>query len=61
MEAESTSHYFLRFRFSDALRATLLKDIGNIDYDLLTLTDENLTNILLYGNQIYNDKTNEII
>ena len=38
-----------------------MNDLRNIDSDLLTLRDENLTNILLYGNQIYNDKTNQMI
>ena len=36
-------------------------DLRNIDSDLPTLRDENLTNILLYGNQKYDDKTNQII
>ena len=35
--------------------------LRNIDSDLPTLKDENLTNILLYGNQIYDDQTNQII
>ena len=38
-----------------------MNDSRNIDSDLPTLRDENLTNILLYGNQIYGDKTNQII
>ena len=38
-----------------------MNDLRNIDSDLPTLRDENLTNILLYGNQIYDDKTNQII
>ena len=54
-------NYFLRCHFFDALRATLTNDLRNIDSDLLTLRDKNLTNILLYGNQIYDDKTNQII
>ena len=33
----------------------------NIDSDLPTLRNENLTNILLYGNQKYYDKTNQVI
>ena len=61
IEVESTSHYFLRCHFFDALRATLMNDLRNIDSDLPTLRDENLTNILLYGNQIYDDKINQII
>ena len=60
IEVESTSHFFRRCHFFDALRATLMNDLRNIDGDLPTLSDENLTNILLYGNQIYDDKTNEI-
>ena len=35
--------------------------LRNIDSDLPILRDENLTNILLYGNQIYDDKINQII
>ena len=38
-----------------------MNDLWNIDSDLPTDRDENLTNILLYGNQIYDDKTNQII
>ena len=38
-----------------------MNNLRNIDSDLPTLRDENLTNILLYGNQIYDDKTNQII
>ena len=38
-----------------------MNDLRNIDIDLPTLRDENLTNILLYRNQIYDDKINQII
>ena len=61
IEAESTSHYFLRCHFFDALRATLMNDLKNINSDLPILRDENFTNILLYGNQKFDDKTNQII
>ena len=61
LEVETTSHYFLHCHFFDALRATLMNDLSNIESDLLTLRDENLTNILLYRNQIYDDKANQII
>ena len=37
-----------------------MNDLRNTDSDLLTLKDENLTNILLYENQIYDNKTNQI-
>ena len=61
IEAESTSHYFMRCHFFDALWATLMYDLRNIDGDLCTLRDENLTNTLLYGNQTHDGKTNQTI
>ena len=61
IEVESTSHYFFHSHFFDASRATLMNDLRNIDSDLPTLRDENLTNIVLYGNQIYDEKTNQLI
>ena len=61
IEAESYSHYFLRCDFFDALRDTIINNLRIIDNNLLTVRDENLTNVLLYGNQIYGDKTNQII
>ena len=38
-----------------------MNDLSNIDSDLPTLRDENITNILLYSNQIYDDKTSQLI
>ena len=38
----------------------LLNDYTTIDSDLPTSRNENLTNILLYGNQIYDDEINQI-
>ena len=38
-----------------------MNDLRNIDSDLPTLSDENLANILLYGNQIYDGKSDQII
>ena len=46
VEAESTSHYFLRCHFFDALWARVMNDLGNIDSDRPTLRDENLANNL---------------
>ena len=50
----------MRRKFSVSLKK-LKNDLRNIDSDLPTLSDENLANILLYGNQIYDDKTDQII
>ena len=60
IEVESTSHYFLRCHFVDTLRATLMNDLRNIDNNLRAFRNENITNNLLYGNQIYDDKTNQL-
>ena len=60
-EAEFTSHYFLCCHFFNALQATLTHDLRNIDSNFPTLTDGNSTDILLYGNQIYDNKTNQMI
>ena len=38
-----------------------MNDLRNIDSGLPTLRNENLTNIFLYGNQIYDGKTNQIV
>ena len=38
-----------------------MNDLRNIDSDLPALRDENLTIILLYGNRIYDGKTNQRI
>ena len=35
-----------------------MNDLRNIDSDLPTLRDEDFTNILLYDDQVYDDKTN---
>ena len=59
IEAECTSHYFLHF--FNALWATLMNDLRNIDSDLPSLRDEDLKNILLYDNQIYEGKPNQIM
>ena len=38
-----------------------MDDLRNFDGDFTSLRDGNLTKILLYGYQIYDDKTNQII
>ena len=38
-----------------------MNNLRNIDSDLPALRNENLTNILVYGKQIYDDKTDRII
>ena len=36
-----------------------MSDLRNIDSEPPTIIDQDFTNILLYGNQIYDDKTNQ--
>ena len=38
-----------------------MDNLRNNDSDLPTLWDENITSFLLYGNHIYDDKTNQIV
>ena len=38
-----------------------MNDLRNIDSGLATLRDESLANILLYGNQVHGDRTNQIV
>ena len=59
IEAESTFQYFMRCHFFDALQASLMKDLRNIDSDNPTLRYENLIIILLYRNQIYDNTTDQ--
>ena len=56
IDVEFTPHYLLCYHFFDALNY-----LRNIDSELPTRRDENLTNILLCGNQIYEHKANQII
>ena len=48
IEAEFTSHFFLRCHFFEDLRATSMKDLRNIDSGLSLLSDlsdDNFTNV----------------
>ena len=47
--------------FLDAFRATLMHNLKSIDSDLPTVKVENHAKTLLYGNQIYDEKKNQII
>ena len=42
-------------------RATLMHNLKSIDSDLPTVNVENHENTSLYGNQIYDEKKNQII
>ena len=50
IEAETTTHYFLRCHFYNSNQATLINDLENIPISFFTVSDNNLINLLLYGN-----------
>ena len=49
MEPETVSHFFLRCLNYNNLRINLMNELMSIDSNLLQHNDEQLTNILLYG------------
>ena len=51
----------MHYQFFYDLWATLTNSLWNIGSDLSSVSDANLTNVLLHGNQKYYDKTNQII
>ena len=62
IEVGSTSHYFLRYHFFDALRATLMDDLRNIDSDenilvmkILQIPYYTVIRYMTTLNQIYDD------
>ena len=62
LEDESNSHFFLRCPHYLHLRQNFLGDISTIiGSDISVLPDDHLTDILLYGSNVYNDVTNNLI
>ena len=61
LEAETTSHYLLRYHLFQRERRTLLNDIKEIDENIITDHKNDLDQILLYGNGRYRYDTNRII
>ena len=62
IEPESTSHYLLRCHFFVAHRKKFFDSLNNIDQCLIKLTVNELTNIALYGSDIFDfDKNRKIL
>ena len=62
LEDESNSHFFLRCPHHLAIRKIFLGIISTIiGSDITIFPSEHLTDILLYGNNVYNDVTNKLI
>ena len=59
---ETTVHFFLCCPRYNSLRSTYLSKISDIiGSDISVLPNDHLTNILMYGSNVYNDVTNESI
>ena len=52
-EVETTSHYLLRCHLFSNHRLRLLDNINQLDDTILTLSDKEITQILLYGSPNY--------
>ena len=58
LEIESTSHYLLRCPFYTNIRTALLDNISDIIGDISNFSDDRLTNLLLYGDNVYSVEVN---
>ena len=59
-EPETTTHYFLR-HFYNSNWATLMNGLENILISISTVSDKNLTSLLLYGDGKFDDTKNRKI
>ena len=62
LDDETAVHFFLCYPRYDNLRTTYLSKISDIiGSDVTVLPNDHLTYILMYGSNIYNDVSNELI
>ena len=61
LEPESTSYFFLHCHHYNTIRSILFKDLNSVDKNLLKLSDNELTLILLYGSTEYSLMNNCIL
>ena len=61
LEIDSTNHYLLRCPFYRPIRRILLHNITDLIGDISNLSDDKLTNLLLYGNNIHSVEFNTTI
>ena len=57
-EVETTSHYLLRCHLFSTQRSKLLDNINQLDNTILTLSDKEITDILLFGSPTFSFFTN---
>ena len=56
IEAETTAHYFLRCHFYNANRSALMNELNEIDSSFSTLNENNFIDLILHGNDKFDDK-----
>ena len=61
MEIESVSHFFLRCDFFTDLRTDLMNDLSDVDQNILHYNENALTEILLFGKDVFSHQTNSQI
>ena len=61
MEIESASHFFLRCDFFTDLRTDLMNDLSDVDQNILHYNENALTEILLFGKDVFSHQTNSQI
>ena len=61
IEAETTTHYFLQYHFYIANRSTLMNDLNETGSSFSILKYNKFIDLILYGNNIFDDKKNRII
>ena len=61
LEIESTSYYLLRCHFFTHIQRIRLDNIIDIIGDISNFSDDELTNLLLYGNKVHNVEVNASI
>ena len=58
IQAQITLHFFLRYQFFNNIREILMNDSMNINRSLLSLNQNKLISVLLYGSDAFDNKTN---
>ena len=58
IQTQKTLHVFLRHQFFNDIREILMIDLTNINRSLLSLNQNKLISVLLYGTDVFHNKTN---
>ena len=61
LETESALHFFLRCQNYTTLRRVLIADLKNINDTIISLNENDLLHVILYGNKIFDNNMNRSI